>query len=137
MRWEGKLGGGMRPTVVQQENDQAIRKGLREGIDEKLAHLGVQIRPLQAEPSARHCLHGAIPIALLEDMRHWPDGLHATRGEASAANRQQVETTLVLTAHPDWTGSVGWNGLRQAVSTARLEGGNRLRVLLCDWGGPR
>jgi hypothetical protein len=58
---EGKLGRGVRPTVVQQENVEAVRKGLGKGIEEELEHLSVQIvhihhRPPQLRPSVYHLL---------------------------------------------------------------------------------
>jgi hypothetical protein len=58
----------MGSTVVQSEAMEALRQGLREGIDEELTHLGIQIRPLQKEPVTRGGLHRAIDIEPLEDM---------------------------------------------------------------------
>jgi hypothetical protein len=63
MLWEGELGGGVPPTIVQHEDVEAIREGLREGIDEELEHLGVQIWQLQEATCTRRRLHRAIDRA--------------------------------------------------------------------------
>jgi hypothetical protein len=55
-------------TIVQQEDIQAVGKGLREGLDEELEHLGVQIGQLQKEPVSCGWFHGAIDIEPLEGM---------------------------------------------------------------------
>jgi hypothetical protein len=133
---EGELGGGVRPTVVLQEDIEAVGEGVREGIDEELEHLGVQIRQLEEEPLTRRRLHGAIHIAPLEDMLDRAHRLHPTRGEAPAADRQQAEAALILAEHADRAGIHGRDDRLQAFPTSRLEGGNRLRLFLCDSVGP-
>ena len=69
VRWQGASRGRMRPAVVQSEDSQAIRKGLREGIDEALQPLRVPIRQLEKEPVTRGGLHRARDIAPLAAMR--------------------------------------------------------------------
>jgi hypothetical protein len=85
---EAQVLGCMRPTVVQEQEMQAIREGLREGVDEELEHLGVQIGQFQEEPVTRGGLDGPIDIEPCEDVLHRSDGLHPTGGQASAANGQ-------------------------------------------------
>jgi hypothetical protein len=133
---EGELGGGVRPTVVEQENVEAVRKGLGEGIDEELEHLGIQRRPLQEEPSARRRLHGPIDIQPLEDMLDRSHRLHPTRGEAPAADGAEAEAAFVLAEHAHRMGVCRRNHCLEACPTGRLERGNRLRVFLCDSVGP-
>jgi hypothetical protein len=58
----------MCPTIVQQEDIQAVGKGLREGIDEELEHLGVQRGQLQKEPVSCGWFHGAGDLEPLEGM---------------------------------------------------------------------
>ena len=65
---QGEPLGCMCPTVVQQEDIQAVGKGLREGINEELKHCGVQIGQLQKEPVPCGGLHGTIDIEPLEGM---------------------------------------------------------------------
>ena len=86
--WEGQGLGGMRPTVVQEQQIQALREGLRKGLDEELEALGVQIRQLQEKALARGRLDRAIDIEPLEDMLDRADGLDTTRGEAPAPDGQ-------------------------------------------------
>lgn len=78
----------MRPTVVQEQQIQALREGLRKGLDEELEALGVQIRQLQEKALARGRLDRAIDIEPLEDMLDRADGLDTTRGEAPAPDGQ-------------------------------------------------
>jgi hypothetical protein len=60
---QDELLGRLCPTIVQQEAIQAVGKGLREGIDEELEHLGIQRGQLQKEPVSWDWVHGAIDIA--------------------------------------------------------------------------
>ena len=65
VRRNGKRLGRMRPTVVQPQEIQARREGLREGLDEELAHLRIEIRQFQEEPVAGRRLHGARDVGPL------------------------------------------------------------------------
>jgi hypothetical protein len=58
--------GGMHAIIVQEQEIQAVREGHREGADEDLKALGVQIRQLQKEALPADRLHGAIDIEPLE-----------------------------------------------------------------------
>jgi hypothetical protein len=78
----------MCPTVVQEQKIQALREGLRKGLDEELEALGVQIRQLQEEAIARGRLDRAIDIEPLEDMLDRANGLYTTSGEAPASDGQ-------------------------------------------------
>ena len=133
---QGELGGGVRPTVVQQEDIEAVGEGLREGIDEELEHLGIQIGQLEKEPVARGGRHGAIDIEPLEDMLDGSNRLHPTRGEAPAPDGEEAKAAFVLAEHAYRPGIRGRDDLLQAFPTSRLERWNRLRVFLCDSVGP-
>jgi hypothetical protein len=87
---EGELGGGVRPTIVQQKDIEAIREGVREGLDEELEHLGVQIRQLEEEPVPRRRLRGARDREPLKDMLDRSNRLHPTRGEAPAVDGEEA-----------------------------------------------
>ena len=69
---------------------------------------------------------------VLQAVRSW---VAERQGEAPAADRQQAEAACVLAKHPARTGIIGRHGLLEAGLTARLEGQDRLRVLLCGWAG--
>jgi hypothetical protein len=43
----------MRPTVIQEQDVQAVGEGLDEGVDEELETFGVEIRQFEEEPLAR------------------------------------------------------------------------------------
>lgn len=137
MLWEGESGGCVRPTMVQHEDVEAIREGLREGIDEELEHLGVQRWQLQEEPFPRRRLHRARDIAPLEDMLNRPHRLHPARGEAPAADGQEAKAAFILAEHAHRAGVRGRDDLLEACPTSRLERGKRLGVFVCDSGGPR
>jgi hypothetical protein len=113
-----------------------VRERLCEEIDEALQIRRVQIRQFQEEPLACGGLDCTVHIAPLEDVLHRPDRGYAARGEAPAADRPEAEAAFVLAKHPDRAGLVGRNGLLEAGLTARLEGLDRLRGLLCGWAGP-
>src|ERR687891_111992 len=49
--------GGVRATIVQEQEVEAIRKGRREGIDEELEAVGVQRGQFEKEPVAGRRLH--------------------------------------------------------------------------------
>jgi len=134
VRWEDEPLGRVGPTVVQQEDIQAVGEGLREGIDEELEHLGVQIGQLQKEPVTRGGLYRAIDVEPLEDMLDGSNRLHATGGEAPPADGQEAEAAFVLAEDPYWTSIGRWDDLLEACSTGSLERWNGLRIFLCDWG---
>jgi hypothetical protein len=132
----GKLGGGVRPTMVHHEDLEAVGERVREGVDAELAHLGVQIGPRAEAPVTRRRLHGAIDIAPREDLLDRSNRRHPTCGEASAAAREEAEAAFIWAAHAYRTGMRGGEDGLQAFPTRRLERGTRLRGVLCDWGGP-
>jgi hypothetical protein len=132
MGWDGEPLGGMRATVIQKEDVQAVGDGLGEGIDEELAALGVEIRPFEEKPRARCRCHGPIDIAPFKDVRHPADGLHPAGREASATHRQHAKAVVVLAEHPPWARMHGRDDMLQSLATGRLERPDRLRVFLCD-----
>ena len=80
--------GCMRPTIVQEQQIQALGEGLRKGRDEELEALGVQRRQLQEKALARGRLDRTIDIEPLEDMLDRANGLYPARGEAPAPDGQ-------------------------------------------------
>jgi hypothetical protein len=131
---EGEPLGGMGPAVIQEQEIEAVREGLGEGVQEDLEALCVEIRQLQEEPVARRRLHGAVNIPPLENMLDRANRLHAARGEASTADGQEAEAAFVLTKDPDGLGVCRRDGLLKLGLTGTLEGRNRFRLFLCDWG---
>ena len=136
IRREGELLGGMRPPIIQEHDMQAVRARLRKEVDNDLEHLGMQSGPFQEAPFSRDCLYGAIDVEPLEDMLNLTERLHAARGEAPTANRQETEAALILAQHAYWTRMGRWDDLLEAFPTRRLEGGNGLRGFWCDSVGP-
>jgi hypothetical protein len=134
--WQREPLGCMRATIVQYQEIEAVRKGRREGIDEDLEAFRVQIRQFEKKSVACRRLHRAIDVEPFKDMLHAPDGLHATRREAPAPDRQEADTAFVLAEHPDGPSVGGWNRPLEVCLTGGLEGRDRFRVFLCDWGGP-
>jgi hypothetical protein len=108
--------GGVRATVVQEQEIQAVREGLCKGIDAELQALGVQIRRFQEDASTRRGRHGAIAREPLKD------GRHPTCRETAAADGQQAEAAFVMAADMDGASIGGRNRLLQVAPTARLEG---------------
>jgi len=133
---QGELGGGVRPTVVYHEDIEAVREGLREGIDEELEHRGVQIRPLEEEPVARGGRYGARHREPRKDMLDASHRLYSTRGEAPAPDGQEAKAAFILAEHAHRAGIRRRDDRLQACPTRRLERGNRLRLFVCDSGGP-
>jgi hypothetical protein len=67
-------------------------------------------------------------------MLHRAHRLHATRGETPPADGQEAETARVLAKDPNRAG-VRWGDRPLEVGlTGGLEGGDGLRLFLCDWG---
>jgi hypothetical protein len=124
----------MRATVVEKQEIQAIREGLREGVDEEVKALGVEIGQFEEKALPGGGCHRAIDVEPLEDMLHRPDGLHPTGRETAAPNGQEAEAAFILAEDPDGTQIVSWNSLLEVRLTRRLESRNGLRIFLCDWG---
>jgi hypothetical protein len=127
----------MRAAIVQQQEIQAVGEGRCEGVDEQLKALGIQIWQFQEEPFTGGGLHGAIDIEPLTDVLDGTNGLDALGCETPAADGQEAEAAFVLAEYPDGTQSVRGNSLLEVYLAGRLEGGNRLRLFLCDWGAAR
>jgi hypothetical protein len=88
------------PTVVQQEDVQAVRGRVRKGIDEQLAHVRIQRGERQEEVRARGRLDGALDVEPFEAMRQRSHGLHATGRQAPTADGQEAEAAVVLAEDP-------------------------------------
>lgn len=77
MRWPVKALGGMRATVIQEEEMQTIWEGLGKSIDEALEHGRGPIGQLHQEALARGGCHGSIDREPCEDVLEEPHGLDA------------------------------------------------------------
>jgi hypothetical protein len=126
--------GGVGAAVIQEQDVQAVGKGLREGVHEELEHLGVQIREFQEEALARGWGHGAIDIEPFEGVLDDPDRLDPLGRESPSAHRQQATPTFVLAEHAHRAGILRWDDALELLLTSRLEVPQGLRVFLCDWG---
>jgi hypothetical protein len=133
---DGEPLGRVGRTIVQPQEIETVRERLREQVDQNLAVLGVPIRQLQEEALARGGRHRAIDRAPLEDLVNRSDGLPPTGGQAPAANGQSPAAAFIVAEDADRARIGGWKGLLQRATTARVKGGNRVRVFWCDWGGP-
>ena len=123
----------MGPAVVQEQEIQAVREGLGEGIDEDLEALGIPRRPFQEKPLTGRRLHSAIAVEPVKDMRHHAHGLHTIGGEAPAADGEEAQAAFVLAKDPDGSG-VRWGDRPLELFLAGgLEGWDGLRLFLCDW----
>jgi hypothetical protein len=76
------------PTGVQQEEMQAVGKGLGEGVYEQLKHVGIQRGELQEEALARGRGHGAVDREPFKGVLEHPDGLDPMGCESPSAHRQ-------------------------------------------------
>jgi hypothetical protein len=133
---DGELRGRVGAPMLQQQEIQAVRTGLRAPVDENLAIRRVEIRQFQEEAVARGRLHRPIHRAPLEDLLDGANRLHATGGEAPAADRQEAEAAVVLAKDPDGARVGGRDAPLSVVATARLEGRPGLRGFWCDRAGP-
>jgi hypothetical protein len=131
VRGGAELLGCMRATVVQEQEIQAVGEGLREGVDEELKAVSVQIRQLEEEARARGRLDRAIDVEPLKDMLHRADGLYPPGGETAAADSQQAEAAFVLTKDPDGAVVLQGDETLELLMTGRLKRLQRLRVFLC------
>jgi hypothetical protein len=131
---QGEPLGCRRPAVIPEQEMQAVAEGLREGVDEELKHLGIQIGQFQEEPVTRVGPHGPVDGESLEDVLDRPDGLHPSGGETPSADGEQPEAALILAEDMDGAHIGGRDGPLQVARTASLEGWNRFRVVLCDSG---
>ena len=136
VRGENEPLGGMRATVVQEQEIQAVREGLRKGVEEELKAISIQIRQLEEEALARGRLDRPIDVEPLKDVLPRADGLYPPGREAAATDRESAEAAFVLAEHPDGASIHGWDAPLQAAITARLERWNRLRVFLCGLAAP-
>ncbi len=131
---QGEPLGGMRSTVVQEQEIQAVSEGLGEGIDEELEHVRIEVWQFQKEVLAGGRCHGTVHIPPLKDVLNRANRLHPTRGEAPPTDGQEAEAAFVLTEHADGASVRGRDRLLELGLTGGLEGGDGLRLFLCDWG---
>jgi hypothetical protein len=99
--------GGKGAAVIQEQEVEAVGKGVGERLDADWEGVGIQIRELQEEALARGWGHGPIDVEPLEGVLDQSHGLDATGGESPPADRQQAQAAVVLTEHPDGAGVVG------------------------------
>jgi hypothetical protein len=126
----------MGATVVQEQEIQAVREGLGNGIDEELKALGVQRRQIEEEASTHRGFHGALDVEPRKDRLHRADRLHPPGRETAAADGQQGEAAFVLAEDTDGASIDGWDTPLQVATTAPLERGNRFRGFLRGSAAP-
>jgi hypothetical protein len=126
--------GGMGPAVVQEQEVQAVREGVCEGMHEHLEALGLQRRQCQEGPLTGRGCHGTIDGEPLKHVRHHADGLRARGGEAPPADGESTDAAVVLAEHPDRTGVRSRNRPWEVFMTGGLEDGDSLRLFWCGSG---
>jgi hypothetical protein len=84
---------GMGPTGIQEQAMQTVGKRLRQGVDDTLEGVGVQIGPLQEKPLARGRSSGAIDVEPVESMLDQSHGLDPRGRQSTAAHGQEAHTT--------------------------------------------
>jgi hypothetical protein len=131
---EGKVLGGVGPAVIQEQEIPAVREGVGEGMQEDLEAVCLERGQLQEAPVARRRLYGTIDSQPLEPRLHRAHWLHATRGEAAAADGQQADTAFVLAKDPDGAGVRRGDRPLEVCLAGALEGRDGLRLFGCDWG---
>lgn len=78
---------GMGATIIQEQDVQAVGEGLGEGVDERLKHIGIQIRELKEEALTCGWGHSAVDIESFEGVLDHPNGLDPRGREAPSAHR--------------------------------------------------
>jgi hypothetical protein len=127
----------MGATVIQEQEIEAVGKGLRQGVDEELKGVGIQIRQLQEQPLARGRGDGAVDVEPFKGLLDRPHGLNPAGRQPSAAHGESPHTPFILAEHTHRSGLLRWHGTLQRLLTGRLQRGNGFRVFWCDWGvGP-
>jgi hypothetical protein len=91
MLWKRELRGRVRPTVVQQEDIQALRECLGKGIEEELEHVRMYIWSFEEASVTRGGLARTIDIEPREDMVDAPDRLDAARDEVPPTDGQYTK----------------------------------------------
>ncbi len=86
--WDGQSFGGMRTAIVEDENVQAVRISLGEGVEEDLKVGTVAAREAEKKVVTRRWRDGTIHIEALKGVLHRANRLHASRRQAAAADRQ-------------------------------------------------
>jgi hypothetical protein len=121
------------PAVVPEQEIQAVREGLGEGLDEDLEALGMQLRQFQEKPFTGRQLHRAIDREPCKDVLHRAHGLHAIGGEAPAADGEAAKAAFVLAKDADGPGVRRGDRPLELCLAGGLEGGDGLRLFWCDW----
>jgi hypothetical protein len=122
----------MGPAVIQEQDIEAVGERLREGVDEELERVGVQIGQFQEKPVACGRGDGTVDGEPFESVLDQPHGLDPRGGQSAAAHGQEAHPTFILAEHAHWTSILRRDDLLQALPTARLKDRNGVRVFLCD-----
>jgi hypothetical protein len=99
IRWEGKPLGRMGSTVVQEQDVEAVRKRLSEGIHKELEGGGIQRGQLQQEAFTGARRHGPIDVERLKNVLDRANRVDAAGREPPSPDRQQAEAAFVLAGH--------------------------------------
>jgi hypothetical protein len=125
--------GGVGSAVIQQQDVQAVRKGLGERLDEELKALRVQLGQLQEKALTGGRGYGPVDVEPLEGVPDQAHRLDAPGREAPVTDRPQADAAVVLTEDPYRAGIRGWHDMLQPLATPRLNHRNGLRGYWCDW----
>jgi hypothetical protein len=133
IRWEGKPLGSMGSTVVQEQDVEAVRKRLSEGIHKELESGGLQRGQLQQEAFTGARRHGPIDVERLKNVLDHANRLDTAGREPLSPDRQQAKVAFVLAEHAHRAGILRSDDALQLLPTGRLKFTDCVRVFLCDW----
>jgi hypothetical protein len=133
--WEGEPLGRMGPTVVHEQEVQAVGKSPGEGIHPELEGAGIQRGPLQKEAFPCDRRHGPIDVERLKDVLDRAHRLAAAGREPPSPDRQQAKAAFVLPEHAHRAGILRRDDALPLRSAGRLKCTNGVQVFWCDWAG--
>jgi hypothetical protein len=123
----------MRPAVIQEQEVQAVGKGLGKGLPQEMKGTGIQIRSCKKETLPRGRGHGPIDREPVADVLDRPHGSGPARRAPSAVRGPQAAAPFVLTTYPHRAGILQWDDELQPLLTGRLKRPDGLRGFGCDW----
>jgi hypothetical protein len=103
----------MGSTVVQEQDVEAVRKRLSEGIHKELEDGGIQTGQLQQEAFTCARRHGPIDVEQLKNVLDRANRLGAAGREPPSPNRQQAKAAFVLAEHAHRRGILRWDDALQ------------------------
>ena len=124
--------GCMGPAVIQAQDVQAIGGRLGKGVEDDLAHLGIEGGEFENEALAGGRRHRTRDREPFEDVRDRSDGLDSACGAAAAAPGQQAQTTFVRTEHAHRMVMLWRDDAPKRLQTACVTLVDGLRGFWCD-----